>query len=229
MRSTRRASSPSMRSRSAALDARRSLVEREELAAVDGELVERAPACPRRAGPRPSRRGSRACRCCRPPASARTSRPRRRPAPSTSAMWSRSARRSALEIGSECTNSAVRRATPSGTLVAHIRLLASPTMTSRLPPPRSKHTRRRGVEHHRRAHRAEDQARLLEPADHVDVHAGLGADAVDELAAVRRAPDRARWPWRAPRWRRRRRPGGGSAARWRPPGRRRSAGSRRAG
>ena len=57
---------------------------------------------------------------------------------STSAMWSRSARRSDLEIGSECTNSAVSRATPSGTLAAHIRLLASPTMTSRLPPPRSK-------------------------------------------------------------------------------------------
>ena len=55
-------------------------------------------------------------------------------------MRARSARRSGFEIGSEWTQSAVRRATPSGTLVAHIRPLASPTMISRLPPPRSKHT-----------------------------------------------------------------------------------------
>ena len=59
--------------------------------------------------------------------------------------------------------------------------------------------RGRGIEHHRRADRAEDQARLLEAADDVDVHAGLGADAVDDLAAVRGAPDGARSPWRGSR------------------------------
>ena len=111
---------------------------------------------------------------------------------STSAMRSRSARRSDFEIGSECTSSAVSRATPSGTLVAHIRLLASPTMTSRLPPPRSKHTAGAGSSTTDGADRAEDQARLLEAADDVDVHAGLRPDAVDELAAVRGAADRAR-------------------------------------
>ena len=51
-----------------------------------------------------------------------------------------SARRSDFEIGSECTSSLLRRATPSGTLVAHMSPLESPTITSRLPPPRSKHT-----------------------------------------------------------------------------------------
>ena len=50
--------------------------------------------------------------------------------------------------------------------------------------------RGRRIEHHRRAHRAEDQAGLLEAADHLDVHAGLGPDAVDDLAAVGGAPDR---------------------------------------
>ncbi len=49
--------------------------------------------------------------------------------------------------------------------------------------------RGRRVEHHRRADRAEDQARLLEPADDLDVHAGLGPDAVDDLAAVGGTPD----------------------------------------
>ena len=111
---------------------------------------------------------------------------------SSSTIRSRRARRSRLEIGSECTSSAVRRATPSGRLVAHVRLPESPTITSRLPPPRSKHARRRGVEHDRRADRAEDQARLLLTADDLDGNAGLVADAVDQLGAVLGAADRAR-------------------------------------
>ena len=111
--------------------------------------------------------------------------------PSASARWARSARRSAFEIGSDRTKSAVRRATPRGRLAAHMRLLVSPTITSRLPPPRSKHSAGAGSSTTRRPHRAEDQARLLQAADHLDVYAGLGADAVDQLATVRGAPDRA--------------------------------------
>ena len=57
--------------------------------------------------------------------------------------------------------------------------------------------RGRGIEHHRGADGAEDQARLLETADDVDDDPGLLLDAVDELAAVRGAADRAR---RARRW-----------------------------
>jgi len=53
---------------------------------------------------------------------------------------SRSARRSRFDSGSLCTSSAVRRATPRFSLVAQARPDASPTMTSRLPPPRSKHS-----------------------------------------------------------------------------------------
>ena len=52
--------------------------------------------------------------------------------------------------------------------------------------------RGRGIEHDRGADRAEDQPRLLEPADDVDDDAGLVFDAVDELAAVLGPPDRAR-------------------------------------
>ena len=52
--------------------------------------------------------------------------------------------------------------------------------------------RRRGLEHQAGPDRGEDQAGLLEPADHLDLDAGLGLDAVDELAAVRRGADRAR-------------------------------------
>ncbi len=81
--------------------------------------------------------------------------------------------------------------------------------------------RGRRVEHHRRAHRAEDEARLLETADDLDVHAGLGPDAVDDLTAVGWRAGSPRSPWPGSRWRRRPRRGGGSGGRWRRPGRRR--------
>ena len=47
-------------------------------------------------------------------------------------------------------------------------------MTSRLPPPRSKHSAGAGSSTTLRADRAEDQPRLLVPADDLDVDAGLG-------------------------------------------------------
>ena len=50
----------------------------------------------------------------------------------------------------------------------------------------------RRFEHDAGAHGGEDQAGLLASADHLDLDAGLGLDAVDELAAVRRGADRAR-------------------------------------
>jgi len=64
-----------------------------------------------------------------------------RAAASSSTIRACNARRSRLEIGSECTSSVVRRATPKGRLVAHCMPRVSPTITSRLPPPRSRHTR----------------------------------------------------------------------------------------
>ena len=60
--------------------------------------------------------------------------------PSTSTICFRSRRRSALSIGSDRRNSVVRRATPRRSLAAQRRWEESPTMISRLPPPRSKHT-----------------------------------------------------------------------------------------
>ncbi len=65
-------------------------------------------------------------------------------------------------------------------------------MISTLPPPMSMHERGRGVEHDAGAHGREDQSGLLEAADDVDLDAGLGLDAVDELAAVRGGAERAR-------------------------------------
>ena len=52
--------------------------------------------------------------------------------------------------------------------------------------------RGRGFEHEAGAHGREDEPRLFEAADHLHLHAGLGLDAVDELAAVRGRADRAR-------------------------------------
>ena len=96
---------------------------------------------------------------------ARAARPRRRSGPSTSTRWSRSACRSPFESGSLCTNSAVSRPTPRFSLVAHRSPAASPTMISTLPPPRSKHERRRGLEQHagrgRRRRSARPRARPL--------------------------------------------------------------------
>ena len=52
--------------------------------------------------------------------------------------------------------------------------------------------RGRGFEHDARAHGREHEPRLFVAVDHLDLDAGLGLDAVDELAAVRRGADRAR-------------------------------------
>jgi hypothetical protein len=52
--------------------------------------------------------------------------------------------------------------------------------------------RRRGLEEHAGADGAEDQLGFTRPADHLDADAGLGLDLVHHLAAVGRAPQRAR-------------------------------------
>ena len=107
-------------------------------------------------------------------------------------MRSSSAVRSALDGGSECTSSAVSRPTPSGTLVAQRRPAASPITISTLPPPMSTHSAGAGSSTRLARTAAKIEPGLLEPADHLDLDAGLGLDAVDELAAVRRGADRAR-------------------------------------
>ena len=66
------------------------------------------------------------------------------------------------------------------------------------------------------------KAMFLEAADHLDVHAGLGADAVDDLAAVGGTAGWRRSPWPGSPLRRRLRRAAGSGARSPPPGRRRS-------
>ena len=117
-------------------------------------------------------------------------------------MCSRSRRRSAFDGGSSSTNSAVSRPTPRSRSPAQRKPGPSPTMISTLPPPRSKHSAGAGSMHDARPHGGEDQPRLLEAADHLDVDAGLGLDAVDDLVAVARGAQRARRR-RGPRWRRR--------------------------
>ncbi len=109
--------------------------------------------------------------------------------PSTSTMCLRSRRRSAFSIGSERTNSLVRRATPRRSLAAHWSWDESPTMISRLPPPRSKQTAGAGIDDHRGADGREDQARFLDAVDRVGVDASLLGDPVEHLVAVGRAPE----------------------------------------
>ena len=215
-----------MRSRSDAFDAEDLLVQRLELVARDGELVQRRRrflVAPRR---RPSARGTRACRCSRPRASARRSSTSLRAGASSSTIRSCRARRSRFESGSECTSSAVRRATPSGRLVAHC--IPRCVADHHLEAPAAEveaHARARGRAPPTARIALEDQARLLVAADDLDVDAGLVLDAVDELGAVRGAADRARrLGERLDRVRRRRR-AGGTGAPWRRPGRRPRAGS----
>ena len=107
-------------------------------------------------------------------------------------MRSSSAARSARDGGSDCTSSAVSRPTPSGTLVAQRRPAASPIMSSTLPPPMSMHSAGAGSSTRLARTAAKIEPGLLEPADHLDLDAGLGLDAVDELAAVGGGADRAR-------------------------------------
>ncbi len=64
-------------------------------------------------------------------------------------------------------------------------------MISTLPPPRSKQSAGGGLEDDAGPDRGEDEAGLLVAVDDLDLDAGLGLDAVDELAAVRGGADRA--------------------------------------
>ena len=180
-----------MRSRSAAFDARISLcTARNSLRSIVSWFSVRRRVLGR-AGPRPSRPASRACRCCRPRASARTTRPRRTTGVSTSTIAV--AQRAAVALGDRVGAHVLGAEPRDAERHAGGPRQAAGVADHHLEAPAAEVEAHRGrrVEHDRRADRTEDQARLLQPADHLDAHAGFRLDAVDHLAAVLGAPDRA--------------------------------------
>ena len=228
MRSTRRASRPSKRSRSAAGRPRISLCSGEELVARERQLVQRRGDVGRRGAPRPCARGPRACRCCRPT----SLRLERRDlggdrARATSTRWSRSACRSPFEIGSLCTSSAVRRPTPRCSLVAQCRPAGVADHDLEAAAAEVEAQRGRRFEHHRwRGSRRRSARASSRPLITSTVDAGLGLDAVDDLVAVGGAADRARGARERSRRRPRRRRAAGTGGPWRPPASAASVGDR---
>ena len=99
-------------------------------------------------------------------------------------MRSRRRRASSADGGSSRTSSVVRRPTPRGRVAARSRPSGPPTITSRLPPPRSRHRAGPGsmTTLARTAWKISRASSI--PLSSVDPDSGGGVDGVDDLAAV---------------------------------------------
>ena len=134
-----------------------------------------------------------ACRSCRPPCAARGGARRRRAVRARRGCASSSALavglRRRIVVHALARSGGRRRAARSSPSASPA---ASPIMNSTLPPPMSMHSAGAGSSTTLARTAAKIEAGLFDAADHLDLDAGLGLDAVDELAAVRRGADRAR-------------------------------------